>query len=259
MKTVLVAIDMQNDFCSPQGALYVPNAEADVANLAAFIEANLHQIDGVVLTLDTHHVVDISHPSFWMDMNGCFPPPYTTISLEDVLEGRWIPRYEAEKAVEYLRKLKEQEEFPHIIWPEHCLIGSEGASIARPLMEVLAVWARTGRYYSAYSKGSNPFTEHFGALKANVPIDDAPETQLNLTLIEELRQYDRIVVAGEAKSHCVASTIKQLCQFPDLIEKAVLLNDCSSNVPNFEKIADPIYRAAEKLGMKSVSSKMLTL
>lgn len=30
MKTVLLVVDMQNDFCLPSGSLYVPGAEKDV-------------------------------------------------------------------------------------------------------------------------------------------------------------------------------------------------------------------------------------
>ena len=34
MKLHLVAIDPQNDFCSPHGSLYVPGAEEDMKRLA---------------------------------------------------------------------------------------------------------------------------------------------------------------------------------------------------------------------------------
>ena len=40
MNTELLLIDFQNDFCSPQGSLYVPNAEKDCANTADFIYKN---------------------------------------------------------------------------------------------------------------------------------------------------------------------------------------------------------------------------
>ena len=259
MKTLLFIVDMQNDFCSPQGALYVPNAEADVDNLVAFIQKNSAQIDGVVLTQDSHHVLDISHPSFWMDAQGHSPAPFTGISSQDIALGRWMPRFEADRVRMYIEQLELQGEYPHTIWPEHCLIGSQGAAFVPALMDALATWARNGRYYSVFAKGANPLTEHFGALRANIPLEDAPETCLNQSLLAELMRYDRIVVAGEAKSHCVANTISQMADFPSVISKTILLADCTSNVPSFETIADPIYQKAHALGMVSVLSNDLTL
>ena len=37
MRVELLAIDCQNDFCDPGGALYVPDAEDDMSRLATFI------------------------------------------------------------------------------------------------------------------------------------------------------------------------------------------------------------------------------
>ncbi len=248
MKTTLFIIDMQNDFCLPDGALYIPGAEKDVEKLAGFIARESKKIDQIILTQDNHHVLDIAHPGFWRDTNGQVPPVYTSITFADVKAGKWIPVFEKEKVLVYLKELENQGEYPHTIWPEHSLIGSTGAAIVPLVLDKVTGWAKQGKYYELIVKGTNPLTEHFGAFRANIPAKGAPETQLNLDLIEKLKNTDRIVIAGEAKSHCVANTIKQLFDFPEIAKKLIILDDCMTNVQGFESIAEPIYKQAVKLG-----------
>ena len=91
MKTLLFIVDMQNDFCSPQGSLYVPGAEMDAERLGRLIDRRKEDIDKIILTLDQHHVMDIAHPFYWHDERGEHPKPFTAISWWEVLSGEWIP------------------------------------------------------------------------------------------------------------------------------------------------------------------------
>jgi len=248
MNTLLLIIDMQNDFCHPDGALYVNGAENDVVRLEKFIFDNEDRIDHIIMTQDNHQVIDISHPGFWEDQNGNPPPPFTTINSETVQSGAWRPRFRKEEAAIYIQNLEKQGEFPHVIWPEHCVIGSCGAAIVNEIMEPVKSWARKGHYFDVVVKGTNPLTEHFGALMANVPIKGSPETQLNNELVRKLQYYDKILIAGEAKSHCVAITIKQLLNIGGFAAKLVILEDCMSDVTGFETLALPIYEKAKNDG-----------
>ena len=254
VKNLLLIIDMQYDFCSPDGALYVPGSEKDVSRLAGFIKSNEPEIGSIIFTQDNHNVVDISHPVFWEDKKGSTPKPFTQISLKKILGGIWQPRYQKGKAIEYIRKLEKQGEFPHTIWPEHCLIGSHGAAIVDEVLEPAENWARKGNFYEVVIKGTNPMTEHFGALKANVPIAGCPETHLNTDLMNKLIHAGRIYIGGEAKSHCVATTIKQMLHIGGLAKKIHILEDCMSDVTGFEKIALPIFDKARSEGAKFVLS-----
>ena len=38
-----------------------------------------------------HQKMDICHPEFWKDIEGKHPEPFTTITMEDYLTGKWIP------------------------------------------------------------------------------------------------------------------------------------------------------------------------
>jgi nicotinamidase-related amidase len=246
MKNALLIIDTQFDFCHPDGALFVPGAEQDVVRMAHLIEQHAQQIDHIVVTLDTHHVLDIAHPLFWHDTSGNHPAPFTAISGSDIDSGRWIPRFEVEKARQYIHALEMGGQFQHLIWPEHCLLGSRGAALHDTLLMAVRNWTRLrNRDYVAVQKGLYPLTEHFGVFQAQVPDPIISETQLNTDLIDDLNRFDTVYLMGEAKSHCVANSLKQLLDFaPELVPKLIIVTDCTSDVTGLGYLADSIYAEA---------------
>jgi nicotinamidase-related amidase len=239
-------IDAQVDFCHPEGSLFVPGADTDVERIARLIHQHAHQIDHIVVTLDTHQLLDIAHPQFWKNAEGKHPDPFTVITSDDVITGQWIPRFSPEKARQYVQDLEADEQFQHVIWPEHCLIGSSGAALHDTLLAALKNWAhQRGQDYIAVQKGLYPLTEHFGVFQAQVPDPEVPETQFNAALVADLDRFDTIYIMGEAKSHCVATSLKQLLEFaPAITEKLVLVTDCMSDVTGMGHLADSIYAEA---------------
>lgn len=257
-KNALLIIDPQNDFCNPgtqtgsqQGSLYVPGAEEDMDKLSQFVLNNIQNIDNISVTLDSHHFNDIAHPSFWVDKDGNHPVPMTNISSDDVKNGKWTPRFDPQRCLKYLEDLEAQGEFPHTIWPTHCVIGSEGHAIYKPISDALQEWARNHWIVQTFTKGTYPFTEHFGAFAAQIPDPNRPETQFNHRIVKSLEEYQNVYFAGEAKTHCVASTLKQaLDEVPQLAQKLVILEDCMSPVPGFEDMVKPIYDRARSEGIR---------
>ena len=84
----------------------------------------------------------------------------------------------------------------------------------------------------------------------------------NTQLIEKLLSFDAVVVAGQAKSHCVTWTIDDLLEEQELgnrlAERTYLLEDCTSSVvvPGVVDYTDeadaaferrPLDRAAQQL------------
>jgi nicotinamidase/pyrazinamidase len=250
-KIALLIIDAQVDFCDPEGALYVPGAEKDVERISQLINLDGDKIESIFVTLDTHHILDIAHPLFWEDQNGNTVAPFTLVTSAAVKAGKWIPRYHQEHVVHYLETLESEGEFQHFIWPEHCLVGSRGASLNDTLMQALLAWThRTGQDYIAITKGIHPLTEHFGVFKAQVPIANATETELNTGFLSQLGSFDQVLIAGEARSHCVATSINQILKYaPELVPKVTVLSDCMSDVTNWGHLADPIFEEAAKKGM----------
>jgi nicotinamidase-related amidase len=255
-KNAILIIDAQYDFCNPDGALFVAGADADMQRLKRFIIYNKTEIDYICVTLDSHPVNDISHPAFWQDANGYFPPPFTQITLAEVLAGKWTPRFSPKEATQYLADLEQQGQFPHFIWPEHCLTGSKGGALDDNLMEALKIWTREGKDYEAVTKGTYPLTEHFGIFAAQIPVADRPETQLNQTLINTLNAYENVYLAGEAKSHCVATSLKQAMDYaPELAQKIIVLEDTMSDVTGMGHFGTPIYEAAKQKSIRFETTK----
>jgi len=261
-KNALLIIDPQNSFCNPgdsngkgKGTLFVEGADKDMQRLANWILKHKNEIDFIAITIDSHQPNDIAHPSFWQDKDGNFPSPFTQITSQDVESGKWTPRFDPKRCLEYLKALENQGEYPHLIWPPHCLIGSEGSAIYQPLMDAIVEWTVKGKFYTTVTKGTYPFSEHFGAFQAQIPDPNRPETQLNQNLIRTLEMYQNVYLAGEAKSHCVANSLKQVMnEAPSLAEKFIVMEDCMANVTGFETLADPIYNQAKKLGVRFVKS-----
>lgn len=247
MKNAFLIIDAQFDFCHPDGALFVPGAEQDIDRMANLIQQHGNQIDHIVVTLDTHHTLDIAHPGFWQDASGTHPAPFTRITGDDVDAGRWTPRFSVEKAKKYVHDLEADGQFDHFIWPEHCLIGSRGAALHDTLLNALKSWSHLrNQDYVAIQKGLYPLSEHFGIFRAQVPDPAVAETQLNTSLIADLARFDTVYLMGEAKSHCVANSLKQILNFaPELASKLVVVTDCMSDVAGLGHLAEPIYAEAK--------------
>lgn len=267
-KNALLIIDGQNDFCDPKGALFVPGADHDMERLANFIKRNQSKLGYIGLTQDSHMVLDISHPPFWQDKDGNAPNPFTIITAQNVKDGVWTPKFYPAAALKYLEDLEAQGEFPHCIWPIHCVDGSEGAAIYPALMNAVKNWsAQECLFHKIVKKGVHPLTEHFGVFQANFPIPGEDGTQFNDRLAKILNEYDTVYFAGEAKTHCTATSLKQAMKFDTkLAKKFVILEDCMSPVPGeaapgltFVKLAQPIYDDAKALGIQFVKSTDITL
>lgn len=249
-QNAILIIDAQYDFCNPQGALFVAGADRDMKRLAAWIRTNKSKIDHITATMDSHPVNDISHPSFWEDKNGNFPNPFTPITAQEIKDGKWSPRFFPNEAIHYVESLEKQGEFGHFIWPYHCLTGSRGAAIDDNIMDALIEWTKDGKFYQVVAKGTYPLTEHFGIFRANVPVANRPETQLNQALIDTLEKYQHVFLAGEAKSHCVANSLKQAMEeAPALAGKFIILEDCMSDVTGMSHLGTPIYTKAHAMGI----------
>ncbi len=237
MNIQLLIIDPQNDFCSPNGSLFVPGAEEDMKRLAGFVTRMRDKIDDIHITLDSHRKVDISHPVWWKDRSGKNPDPFTMILASELESGRWLttkPSFH-KRSLQYLKALETGGRYPHTIWPEHCLIGDEGHNVFGELSAAVHNWEERFAQVDFVTKGSNPWTEHFSAIRAEVPDAADPSTQINTGLIQTLEDADIVLLAGEAETHCVLNTVMDIAsQFSDsrYVEKLVWLSDATSPVPD---------------------------
>jgi len=283
MNIELLIIDPQNDFCTESeivqiskngdtvernGALYVPGANEDMIRLAEMIDRIGEKISDIHVTLDSHHFVDIAHPIFWITSDGKHPDPFTIITAQDVKNGVWRatnPAFQNRKTMEaafpdnprdgveeYVNSLEANGRYPLCIWPPHCLIGSWGYAVHSRLYESLKKWELQFAMVDYVTKGSNIWTEHYSAVQADVPDPQDPGTMLNMDLIRTLEKADIILLSGEARSHCLANTVRDIAaNFGDeSIKKMVLLKDATSDVPTFENFGDEFVKDLTSKGMQ---------
>lgn len=261
MSTALLVIDPQKDFLddpSFPGALAVSGAFEDMKRLAAHIEKS--PPEAIVVTVDTHAKWDIAHPMWWVDANGNNPNPFTLITVADVESGKWKasdPK-EQEYSEFYVKELAKNNRYVLCVWPYHCIDGTEGHKVTEVVAQAISSWEqKTGKAAIYVYKGKNPRTEHYSGLKAEVVLEDDPETELNVTTISYLTQFNKIEVAGEAKSHCVASTARDLIDaIGDRAKDVIILEDCMSNVTGFEAEGEKFIQYAKDKGceIKKVAS-----
>ena len=258
----LLIIDPQKDF-HPGGSLAIASAGKDAAKIAKLIDQHSMELDDIVVSLDTHQKMHIAHPLFWKDpKSGKHPDPMTHISLKSLEAGEWTttdPKW-AEWGKSYVATLETNERFQLIVWPEHCLIGTNGHSVVDDVNASLLGWAeKRARAVEYVLKGHNMLTEHYSAFKADVVRADDARTDYNMTLLARLLKADRVIVCGQALSHCVAfSTRDLLSRWPKGQERRiVLLTDCASPVPGFEDAAKAFVQEMKAAGVTVTTSTKL--
>ena len=283
-RVCLLAVDVQNTFCIPGFELFVggrsgTGAVDDNRRLCSFLYRNLESITQIVPSLDTHRVTQVFHAVWLVDSDGNHPDPYTLVSPEDVESGRWKvspaaaesigldPDYAARQLADYTRQLAEGGKYQLTIWPYHALLGGIGHALVSAVEEAFFFHGIARSSQPDFQvKGEHPLTEHYSMLGPEVTQGPDGETlgSKNIALIDRLLEFDAVVVAGQAKSHCVAWTIDDLLEGDDsrvrkLAERVYLLEDCSSpvvvpGVVDYTDDADAAFERFAAAGMHVVRS-----
>jgi nicotinamidase-related amidase len=281
--TWLMLVDVQNTFCLPDFELYVAGGSGtgavdDNRRLCEFIYRNLGNITHITATMDTHQAMQIFHALFLVDESGAHPKPYTNVSAEDVRSGRWrfnpelaeplgiTPGLGQERLRHYTSVLEERGKYTLTIWPYHAMLGGIGHALVSSVEEALFFHGMARLTQPVFEvKGRQPFTEHYSVIGPEVEQGPRGETlgEHNRHFVETLMRVDRLIVAGQAKSHCVAWTIADLledlqAEDPALAEKVFLLEDCTSPVvvpgADYTEQADRAFAGFEAAGMQRVKS-----
>jgi nicotinamidase/pyrazinamidase len=153
MTHALIVIDVQNDFC-PGGALAVAGGDEVVPGINALMQ----QASAVILTQDWHPA---GHSSFASSHIGKSPFETTEMPYG-----------------------------PQVLWPDHCVQGSEGAAFHADLDTTLAD--------AIIRKGYNPAIDSYSAFFEN---DHKTPTGLHGMLQE--RRITTLTMVGLATDFCV--------------------------------------------------------
>ncbi len=150
-----------------------------------------------------------------------------------------------------------------VIWNPHCIVGTPGHNLQENLSNALREWSKKEHANIDFvTKGTNPYTEHYGALRAEVDDPTDPGSQLNTDLLETLAESDIILVTGEAFSHCVKETMDQIVENigQEHLKKIRMMTDCTSSIgaipngPNFPEITKAWLKEIQKKGVGVTTS-----
>jgi len=283
-KTWLMLIDVQNTFCIPGFELYVGGrsgrgAVEDNVRLCEFMYRNLGSITQITATMDTHKAMQVFHAIFFIDQDGNHPAPYTDIQVADLRDGRWrfnpalasqfdiAPVYGQQMMIHYAEQLQKSGKYALTIWPYHAMLGGIGHALVPSVEE--AIFFHTMARLSnpdIVIKGETPFTENYSVIGPEVltgPMDEMLGVH-DQRFVQQLQACDRLFIAGQAKSHCVAWTVSDLLDDimladPQLAKKVYLLEDCTSpvvvpGVVDHTEAADAAYDWFAKAGMNIIHS-----
>ncbi len=252
----LLLIDVQKDFCFPRGSLYVGGRSGrgaldDSRRIAEFVYRNMNVLTNITTTMDTHFAFQIFFPSFWVDKDDKPLTPFREITTDDIDRGDVRPNpavaswlcngnypWLLKQVRFYCAELEKAGKYRLYLWPPHCILGSDGHALVGVLHEA--------RMFHSYArgvqswvevKGGNALTENYSVLRPEVLMrhDGQPLGQRNTAFIKTLLTADAVVIAGQAASHCVKSSIDDLldeivAQDKQLARKVYVLADCMSAV-----------------------------
>src|SRR3954470_17514769 len=144
----LLLIDVQKDFCFPEGTLYVAGRSGtgaidDSRRIAELIYRNLGAITDITTTMDTHLAYQIFFPSFWLDKDDAPLTPHRVVTSDQIAAGEVRPNpamakwlcggnytWLCKQALFYCQELERAAKYQLYLWPPHCLLGSDGHALA---------------------------------------------------------------------------------------------------------------------------------
>lgn len=266
-RVLLINIDNQKDFMDG-GSLGVPGAAKDVERLSQWIYRNMGGITTIISSLDTHQPFQVFFKACWADENGNPPDDYTLITAADIASGKWhvraiVPNYVSE----YIDHLEQDGKKTLCIWPEHCIKGTQGAAMESNLVNMIYFHSVCRKTIDPMvQKGTDPYSEMYGIIKP----EWSRQNLINQSVLTAVEQHDKIYLAGEAASHCLLETGRQILENfagrPDITRRITILRDCTSPVatvpggPDWQKVMEDGFNDFQtKYGITVANSTDITL
>jgi nicotinamidase/pyrazinamidase len=173
-KKALIIVDVQNDFC-PGGALGVPDGD----KIIPIINRIQGDYDLVVATKDWHPA---NHGSFAASHEGK--------QVQDIVRLGGLPQ---------------------ILWPVHCVQGTEGAEFVKEL--------DTSHIAKVFEKGTDPEIDSYSGL-----YDNGHKKATGLSEYLKENGIEEVAIAGLATDYCVKFTAMDARQ--DGFKTKVILGAC---------------------------------
>ena len=267
----LVCIDYQNDFAIPEtkgadgvplqkvGSLRVGGAVDDIRRVIEMLYQNPDYFNALIFTKDKHIPYQIFFSTWWHDRTGNPVNPFTFITADAVKAGEYRPIMAKKWSLEYIQKVGGM-----MIWPFHCMTGTEGSALVPALAEAVHYLAIARGIQPQYIfKGTVPQTEHYGPFCPVVEYPSHPQGSLNTVLLDKIVQYDEIDFTGEAEDFCVKQGMMQVMEYfgkkhAAALKKIKFLRDGTSMVfPGKRAEADNFLQTMVDQGVQVTTTKEL--
>ena len=194
-KKILIIVDPQNDFIEG-GSLEVPGGKQAMINLAEHLKDHARDYERIIVSLDSHTPGNLGFKENWIGPK-----------VGDIIMGRLFPKDLIKEGLVFPKDSKEdvnpvllQPDF--MCWPAHCVIGTSGHKIFKPLQDILdqekerVVYLTKGEdnardCYSIFHYGDGGLTRHadpFVLWEGKVDL----------------------VISGLALDYCVFETVKSI-------------------------------------------------
>eukprot|EP01006_Ploeotia_vitrea_P031759 TRINITY_DN64062_c0_g1_i2.p1 TRINITY_DN64062_c0_g1~~TRINITY_DN64062_c0_g1_i2.p1 ORF type:complete len:595 (-),score=55.19 TRINITY_DN64062_c0_g1_i2:1762-3546(-) len=250
---VLLLINPQVDFYSG-GSMAAIGSDDTAYKIAALLEAHGEDITQVIVPMDMRQPYHISHPNFWISGYGDSPKPFTVISAEDVQHGVWSPAVTKHfsQALHYVQHLEKDGKYKLTIWPEHCMIGTNGSNITPPISAALHSWCvKYQKTVDFVYKNMCPLTEFYSVLQAATVVAGYPETKLNEKMCKSLQLAEKVIICGQPLSHAVNYTTRELVEWwpVEHRHRLVVLADSSAALLGFEVAAQQFLQDVKAKGV----------
>jgi nicotinamidase-related amidase len=167
----------------------------------------------------------------------------------------------------YTQQLKKGGKYDLTVWPYHAMLGGIGHALVSAVEEAVFFHSIARLSQPDFQeKGGHPFTENYSVLSPEVLASHVGEriAEKNVGFIHKLLDFDAVIIAGQAKSHCVAWTIDDLLNEimgsdKQLTEKVYLLEDCTTpvvipGVIDYTEQANEAFQKFADAGMHVVRS-----
>jgi len=230
-RDALIIVDQQLDF-QPGGALAVAGGDT----IVEAIDALAAHFTEVVITQDHHPRGHVSFASSYHDR-----APYSAVTLAEVERGEvrlsGSAAFTPEDLAVYLHEAHGQQQ---ALWPDHCVIGSDGERLD-PRLDV-------ARAIHIIRKGYRPSADSYSAFREN----DGATTGLAECLMA--KGIDRVFVVGLAGDYCVLATSTDAAEAG---LEVVYLEDLTRFVGVPEGSKEAAYARLESCGVRIMTSESL--
>jgi len=258
---ILAIVDANGSFTDEErGEMYVAGSNINNQNTLKFVKKNPRIIKKVIVLNDCHHTESVHFCDNWINrLTKQHPEPYSHINIDKVLE-EYDPTLILDAGhplsdIEYgLKQMKNAGWTDLYFWPRHCVAHSAGAACAPEVMEILNILNAHKVTATMIYKGVLYNEDQLSGAYATYYVDNYKmETFATLVYRLLVDKKMKLIMVGQALTHCLGLTAKELAIFlGDRANQIYIPLDCTSPIPDSD--LEGMLKSLRALGVNIIDS-----